>query len=295
MSHSTRSRKSVAWLALAGLAAVSLLASSSASWAQPGDYGRDHQQQQKKKQHPQGQRPAPVQVQGQGQGRSQSQQPPQSRSAPGAHPQPAPQSHGAPGAYSQQAPSRNVERERVQPRYTEQHREYYYRRPPYPHLRPGVAVPVLPPGYHTIHTPNRVYYLYGSYFYERATRGFVVVRPPIGVVFLSLPVGYISVSIAGSSYFFSGGVYFQTAPSGYVVVAPPYPVVVTTTFVVVQASALNVRLGPGTGYGIVGVVPGGVQLAVYGHAPNWYYVRMPNGTFGWVMISFTVPFDQPQG
>lgn len=166
---------------------------------------------------------------------------------------------------------------------------YYYR------VRPGTPVRALPHGYYSLHAPHHQYYVHGGQFYERAYPGFVVVRPPIGVVVATLPFGYLSLSITGSNYFFSGGVYYRPAPSGYVVVAPPYPTAAATGMVVVQASALNVRLGPGLDYGVVGVVSGGIQLPVYGSTPNWYYVRTPNGNFGWVMMNFTAPLNVPQG
>ena len=162
-------------------------------------------------------------------------------------------------------------------------------------MRPGVAVPALPRGYYTLHAPHREYYVHGGHFYERAHRGFVVVRPPIGVVVATLPFGYLALSIGGSHYFFSGGIYFRPAPSGYIVVPPPYPTAAASATIVVQANALNVRLGPGLDYGVVGVVSGGIELPVYGSAPDWYYVRTPNGTYGWVMMNFTVPLNAPQG
>lgn len=162
-------------------------------------------------------------------------------------------------------------------------------------MRPGMTVPALPRGYYTLHAPHQQYYVHGGYFYGRARPGFVVVRPPIGVVVATLPFGYLSLSIGGSNYFFSGGVYFRPAPSGYVVVPPPYPTAAATGTIVVQANALNVRLGPGLDYGVVGVVSGGIQLPIYGSAPDWYYVRTPNGTYGWVMMNFTAPLNAPQG
>ncbi len=77
-------------------------------------------------------------------------------------------------------------------------------------------------------------------------------------------------------------------------------------YVVVNTSYLNVRTGPGAGHSILGVVPGGSELAVVMMAPDgvWYQVETSRGT-GWVNSHYTVGrgnfsgvsmmTEQPQG
>lgn len=54
---------------------------------------------------------------------------------------------------------------------------------------------------------------------------------------------------------------------------------------VVQIPKLNVRSGPGTGYGILGTVTQTMRLPVIGHAAgrcDWFQVQLPAGTIGWI-------------
>ncbi|MCB2202664.1 SH3 domain-containing protein [bacterium] len=52
---------------------------------------------------------------------------------------------------------------------------------------------------------------------------------------------------------------------------------------------LNVRYGPGTEYGIITALPGGTTLDVIGidQYGYWWQVQLPDGTIGWVSISYT--------
>lgn len=176
-------------------------------------------------------------------------------------------------------------------------RDDYYRDLHHPdhQLHPGKSVDNLPRGYHTIHSRDRDYYLHGGYFYQRAERGFTVVRPPFGAVFPSLPADDIPVSIGDSRYFFCDGAYFQSTPSGYAVVKPPHPATAATMDAVANVAELIVRQGPGTNYGVVDSVNDGTELPVYGHSNGWYYVQTHDGTFGWVRSGSTVPLRIPQG
>ncbi len=52
---------------------------------------------------------------------------------------------------------------------------------------------------------------------------------------------------------------------------------------------LNVRRGPGTDYGIITALPGGTTLEVTGKDQYgyWWQVVLPDGTVGWISISYT--------
>jgi uncharacterized protein YraI len=56
-----------------------------------------------------------------------------------------------------------------------------------------------------------------------------------------------------------------------------------------QAYALNVRTGPGIGYGIVTAIPRDTMVELTGYrdaAALWVSIRLPNGTEGWVNGSY---------
>ena len=141
---------------------------------------------------------------------------------------------------------------------------------------------------------NSLYYYHAGSFYTQAPNGYVVVNSPVGAVVPALPVGFSSVVVNGIPYFTYGGAYYRQVANGYQVV--PAPAVSTTVIsgnVVVTAAALNVRSGPSTGNRIVGTLYSGNVLSVVGGAPGWYYVQLPDKSYGWVMAKFTVPMAQP--
>jgi uncharacterized protein YraI len=61
--------------------------------------------------------------------------------------------------------------------------------------------------------------------------------------------------------------------------------------VAVTATRLNVRSGPGLNFPLVLQIRRHDALVVHGYAPDWLYVKMPNGSFGWVMIKFTTAHE----
>ncbi|HKK13209.1 MAG TPA: SH3 domain-containing protein, partial [Gammaproteobacteria bacterium] len=64
----------------------------------------------------------------------------------------------------------------------------------------------------------------------------------------------------------------------------------------IQAAVLNVRAGPGLEFTVIARVERGVSLAVFGSGPGWYYVRLPDGQYGWVMTQYTIPVNlEPAG
>lgn len=201
------------------------------------------------------------------------------------------QHHGAQPHRRQAHPPRHrVER---QHRRAERNR-YEWRRDRYQVVRrPAAPLRGLPPGHARVHIGKRSYYVHRGHYYVRHSSGFVLVAPPVGVVVATLPVGAISLRIGGVGYFLAGGVYYRHASRGYVVVtAPrpaPYAVSAAAQQVVVQAAILNVRSGPSLGFTVVARTEQGVSLPVFGNAPGWYYVRLPDGTYGWVMAQYTIP------
>ena len=53
----------------------------------------------------------------------------------------------------------------------------------------------------------------------------------------------------------------------------------------VAVDVANVREGPGQSYPVVARVPVGATLLCWGEANDWFHVRTPNGSEGWIHIS----------
>jgi SH3 domain protein len=64
------------------------------------------------------------------------------------------------------------------------------------------------------------------------------------------------------------------------------PADTTTTAIVVNATLLNVRSGPGTSYSVKAGIAGGTQVNVISTANGWSRVILPNGTEGYVSSSY---------
>ena len=148
--------------------------------------------------------------------------------------------------------------------------------------QPVTVIRELPRGHRNVVVGQTRYYIHDHRFYTRGQGGYVLVRPPIGAVVASLPIGAVNISIGGVFYSRFDEVYYRPMHGGYMVVAPPY-----TPVVVVWTSALNVRTGPGLHFPIIAQVGQGQALTVTGDSFGWYYVRLPNGTLGWVMSDYT--------
>jgi len=61
----------------------------------------------------------------------------------------------------------------------------------------------------------------------------------------------------------------------------------------VTSALLNVRSGPGRSFGVLYQISQGAVLDIRGSAPGWYYVRLPNGHYGWVMTEFAARTPLP--
>lgn len=175
--------------------------------------------------------------------------------------------------------------------------------PPRHHVR---ISPILPLGFALLTIAGMEYYYNRGIYYKRLPDGYVVTKPPLGAVVVQLPSGYIMFRSGGVEYFYYNDVYYNRVPSGYVVVEPPY-VASTSDSIVKQQSALpvtelvksmapmlNVRSGPGTNHPIVSQIPQGTIVEIHGSSPEWLFVKLPSGEFGWVMGKFTVSESVPQ-
>ena len=64
--------------------------------------------------------------------------------------------------------------------------------------------------------------------------------------------------------------------------AAPTPAPASGTYAVVKSGAVNVRSGPGTGYGLVTQVGAGERFSVLEKSGDWYKVRLNSGAAGWM-------------
>ena len=119
-----------------------------------------------------------------------------------------------------------------------------------------------------------------------------------------LGIGVLTAAIVSNIY--------HSPPPRRVVYYDPPPVVVSRAPIVIQpekygkplkpaygnvivtAAELNMRSGPGPDRAVVGIVRKGDVLSVIDSIPSWFYVRVPNGRYGWVMDRYTRP-AQPVG
>ncbi len=114
--------------------------------------------------------------------------------------------------------------------------------------------------------------------------------PHRGTVVHHIHPAACALMIAGITYFVFSDIYYRRVPSGYMVVdAPPRDTLQAPVgqWAVVDIYALNVRSGPGLGHTILSYVCRGERLLIRGKAPAWYYVELPNGSYGWVMSKYT--------
>ncbi len=87
----------------------------------------------------------------------------------------------------------------------------------------GTSVRFLPGGYRPYFFHGSPFYFSAGIWYAPGPGGFVVVRPPLGLVVSVLPPYYSTVWIGGLPYYYADNVYYTYSPAqnGYVVVDPP--------------------------------------------------------------------------
>jgi len=170
----------------------------------------------------------------------------------------------------------------------------------------GKVVVKLPKGHRSVWVGRNRYYYHGGAFYRKGPSGYLMVGGPIGAVVLSIPVGSRAVVVGGLTYYVYGGVYYRRVHTGYLVVETPAETVAVKEVspvkpsvekagekVSVTATLLNVRSGPGMDFPVIQQVHEGEQLNIHGYAPDWLYVKLPTGEFGWVMLRHTSPAESP--
>jgi len=95
------------------------------------------------------------------------------------------------------------------------HNRYY---PP-----PDYRIKVLPDRRHIVHYHNRDYFYISGVWYLPSGPGFVVVRPPMGVIVPILPPFYTTIWVGGIPYYYANDIYYvwRTDLNAYEVTSPP--------------------------------------------------------------------------
>jgi hypothetical protein len=86
---------------------------------------------------------------------------------------------------------------------------------------PGYSMSVLPAGHLVINYHGGRYFYHSGVWFQPTGPGFVVVRPPRGVLVPVLPPAYTTVWVGNAPYYYANDVYYTQAPGGYVVADPP--------------------------------------------------------------------------
>lgn len=87
---------------------------------------------------------------------------------------------------------------------------------------PGVPMRAVPPGSRWVVWGGVNYRYFDGVWYGPGPRGYIVVRPPFGLVVADLPAFVTVVTIAGIGYLYANGVYYRDhVGGGYEVVPPP--------------------------------------------------------------------------
>ncbi len=164
----------------------------------------------------------------------------------------------------------------------------------YPQVRP-----LIPIGFALLTIAGMEYYYHRGIYYQQLPNRYIVTLPPTGAVIVQLPAGHIRFMTGGVEYYYYGDVYYQKTYNGYIVVPPPYEASSAVSVknlknacplieeVEVTARMLNVRSGPGKDHTVTSQIPIGTALEVHGVSPEWIFVKLPSGDFGWIMKKFT--------
>jgi hypothetical protein len=132
------------------------------------------------------------------------------------------QDHGRPDASrSERAPNRGPAANRGGPPRGQVLDSRYNHGRYYPSF--GTVRPSLPDGYRPYYHGRDRFYFSGGIWYAPSGPGFVVVRPPRGMVISVLPPYYSTVWFGGIPYYYADNVYYNWQPdqNGYAVVDPP--------------------------------------------------------------------------
>jgi len=157
------------------------------------------------------------------------------------------------------------------------HHDHYY-------PRVGYGVAVLPTGNIALsYRGGGRYFFHAGVWYAPGPAGYIVTRPPVGIVVPVLPPAYSTVYVAGAPYYYANDVYYTQAPGGYAVAQPP-------------ANAQIAEAPPPAG-GVPPLAAGPAPAPQAPAASTWYYCESSKSFYpyvsqcaaGWKQVPATPP------
>lgn len=148
----------------------------------------------------------------------------------------------------------------------------------------------LPRNYFSFFVAGIPFFYYSGIFYQRHNDGYVVVEAPIGARIEVLPDECSSLYVNGQLYYTCNDVFYRPVDNYYVVCQRPTQFRVIAEIgdeVQVTIESLNVRSGPGEEYGVVSLLYKDDVVEVTDKQGDWYYIRLPDNNYGWVMSQYT--------
>jgi hypothetical protein len=172
-----------------------------------------------------------------------------------------------------QAQERRGGREHERERYQTPHWVFddrYHHGHYYPSI--GYCISALPAGNVGISFRGGRFFFQAGVWYQPGPCGYVVARPPAGIILPVLPPAYSTVWIGGAPYYYANDVYYAQAPGGYAVATLP-PGAVPVPGPVVQPQA------PVAPPPQAGAAPNGPGQTAPG---TWYYCESAKSYYPYV-------------
>jgi len=158
----------------------------------------------------------------------------------------------------------------------------------------GRYYPILPAAAFSFFIGGAAFYYSSGLYYRPRGSGYIVVSAPIGARIHTLPDRCSYFDYRGDRCYACDDVFYRQEGPEYVVIERPTrwdDVVQIGDYVRVTTNALNIRSGPGTNFYVIGQVSSGDVVEVNGMENGWFYIQFDNGTFGWVMQQYTIPYE----
>ena len=162
-----------------------------------------------------------------------------------------------------QAQERRVMREHERERFRTPHwvlDDRFHHNHYYP--APGYLIGALPAGNIAVGFRGSRYWFHSGVWFHQTGPGYVVVRPPAGIIVPMLPPAYTMVYVGDVPYYYANDVYYVQRPDGYAVAEPA-----------MIAAAIGQPAPP------PGAAPAGAPPAAAG---TWYYCESTRGYYPYV-------------
>jgi len=122
------------------------------------------------------------------------------------------------------------------------------------------------------------FFFHSGVWYRRGGPGFVVVRPPVGIIVPILPPAYSTVVVGSVPYYYANDVYYVEAPGGYAVAEPP-------AGVAEAAAAPAAAPAPA----VAGAAPSASATWYFCESSKTYYPYVSECKEGWRVVPATPP------